>query len=281
MSRPPARLVPIALVALTVPLLAACGGGTHEIATPTVDVPETVAIGVMPAPLTDSPTLPPPPSPPSTTAPDSGSAATEPLGPLEGALRDHVDGDRLLFIGDGALASVTADVDRQLCDALSVFGWEAELDAFPGNDDLSYVSAVLDLRFNPENDLDWDAIVLWVGNEIPADGLGIAELTETLDATIERVAPRPVVLYTLSELDSGRVQFNEIIRSRAEEHAHVAIIDWAELGGPAGEVLELDGVSLSGDGRKRLPLITAQALGNAEPDGDGGCLGPGVAVEEE
>ena len=253
-------------------VLAGCAG-IDEISTPTVDVPETVAFGAMPEPLSDSPTLPPPPSPPS-TAGDGGAGSSLPAGPLQLPLRDHVDGNRLLMIGDGTLASAAPGADRQLCDALSVFGWEAEIVTFPGVDDLSYVPAVLDLRLRPDDGVDWDAVVLWVANELPADGLGLDELTGTLDAVIERVAPRPVVLYTLTELDEGRATFNEIIRTRPDEHPNVAVIDFAELAGAADEVLELDGVSLSSDGRKRLPLITAQALGESPDAQDGGCLDP-------
>jgi hypothetical protein len=259
--------VPVRL-AIAVSVAASACSGVDEITTPTADVPETVAMGVLPEPLTGTPTLPPPPSPP-TTAPATAEAV--PDEPIELPLTDHVDDDRILFIGDGTIASALPPGDRQLCDALSVFGWNVEIDAFAGVDDLSYVSAVLDLRLRPDDDLDWDAIALWVGNELPPDGLAVEELEATLDATIERAAPRPVVLYTLTELGELRVPFNEVIRSRAEEHTNVAVIDWAELAGDADEVLEDDAVTLASDGLKRLPLITAQALGEAPGDPIGGC----------
>ncbi len=272
MNRSASQLARLGVTATVFAVLAGCAG-IEEISTPTVDVPETVALGVMPEPLSDSPTLPPPPSPP-TTVGEPAPEDTVPSEPLALPLRDHVDGHRLLMIGDGTLASAAPGTDRQLCDALSVFGWEAEVVTFAGVDDLTYVPAVLDLRLRPEEGVDWDAVALWVGNELPADGLGVADLTETLDATIERLAPRPVVLYTLTELDAGRVTFNEIIRTRSDEHPNVAVIDFGELAGAAEEVLELDGVSLSSDGRKRLPLITAQALGEAPVNDDGGCIDP-------
>ena len=40
----------------------------------------------------------------------------------------------------------------------------------------------------------------------------MSELTEALDSAIERVAPRPVVLYTLTETDGSREQLNDVIR---------------------------------------------------------------------
>ena len=44
-------------------------------------------------------------------------------------------------------------------------------------------------------------------------------------------------------------------------HPNVVVIDWAELGGDAGDVLDDDGVSLTDDGLKRLPLQTAAVFG--------------------
>lgn len=281
MSSTARRTVSVGVVVTAAALLAACQG-TDEAATPTADVPSTAAIGSMPDSLTDSPTLPPPPSPPSTTVETSATDSTAPDGtvaPLTGPFSERLVGDRLLFIGDGTLASAAPPADQQLCDALSVFGWEAEIDTFPGTDNLSYVSAVLDLRLRPDDGIDWDAVALWVGNEVPADGLGTEELADVLDATIERVAPRLVILYTLTETDEGRSDFNAIIRDAARRHPNVGVIDWAESSGPVDEVVELDGVTLASDGRKRLPLITASALGEAPADQDGGCLEPGVETD--
>lgn len=248
--------------------------GADDVATPTADVPETVAIGELPETLTDSPTLPPPPPAPADT-----SGTTVPPGAVEQLVppfNTAVDGDRLLFIGDGTLASAAPDVDQQLCDALSVFGWEAEIDAFVGADDLSYVSAVLDLRLRPDDGLDWDAVVVWVGNELAPDALGTTELEEVLDATAERIAPRPLIVYTLTELTPAHAELNEVIDEVAGRHANVGVIDWGEQAGLASEVLEFDGVTLASDGHKRLPLITASSLGEAPEDQDGGCLEPGV-----
>jgi hypothetical protein len=273
-----------AIVFLAVPAsaLAACSSSGDESGTITIDVPATVAIGVLPDPLTDQPTLPPPPSPPTTavapagTTPPPGSIE----GPIEGPIGDAVLGDRVLLIGDGALLSAAPPNDSRMCDSLTLFGWDAELDAVAG-DDLTFVDEVLDARFVPDDDLDWDVVALFIGNQLPADQLAVTELTEVLDATIERVTPRPVVLFTLSETEPSRERLNEVIRGRQQEHPNVVVIDWAELGGDPGDVVADDGFSLTDDGLKRLPLQTAAAFGEAPVDQDGECLEPAFPLDDD
>ena len=189
--------------------------------------------------------------------------------PIGGA----VSGDRVLFIGDGTLLSAAPPNDSRMCDSLTLFGWDAELDAVD-SDDLTFVDEVLDARLAPDDDLDWDVVALFIGNQLPPDELAVDELEEVLADTIERVAPRPVMLYTLSETDRSREQLNEVIRAQPDEHPNVVVIDWAELGGAAAEVVADDGYSLTDDGLKRLPLQTAAVFGEAPVDQDGRCLQP-------
>ena len=269
MNRHPLRLA--AVLAVPVLSLVACSSVDDETLAVTIDVPETVALGVLPDPLTDQPTL-PPPSPPTTA--DTTPATTPPApGSVDVPIGGAVSGDRVLIIGDGTLLSAAPPNDSRMCDSLTLFGWDAELDAVDV-DDLTFVDEVLDARLVPDDDLDWDVVALFVGNQLPPDQLAVSELEEVLADTIERVAPRPVLLYTLSETSRTREQLNEVIRAQPDEHPNVLVIDWAELGGAAGEVVADDGYSLTDDGRKRLPLQTAAVLGEAPVDQDGRCLQP-------
>jgi hypothetical protein len=267
--------VTAAALGLAAVLAATACRGLDDVSTPTADVPDTAALGVLPEPLTDSPTLPPPPPAPTGEVAGTTVPATA-GGPVAPPFADSLEGDRLLFIGDGTLASAAPDNDQMLCDALSVFGWQAEIDAFEAPADLSYVSAVLDLRLRPEADLDWDAVVLWVANEVPPLGLAPDDLAAVLDETAERIAPRLLIVYTLTETDTARADLNTTIREVAARHPNVGVVDFAEQAGAASEVLLDDGVSLASDGLKRLPLITASAFGEAPIGLDGGCLEPGV-----
>jgi hypothetical protein len=281
MNRRPHRLA--VLLAVPTLTLAACSSGDDETPSVAIDVPETVALGVLPDPLTDQPTLPPPPSPPTTAA---ATPATEPAtepptpGTVAVPIGGAVAGDRVLLIGDGTLLSAAPPNDSRMCDSLTLFGWDAELDAVDG-DDLTFVGEVLDARLAPDDDLDWDVVALFIGNQLPPDGLAVDELEEVLADTIERVAPRPVLLFTLSETDRSREQLNEVIRAQPDEHPNVLVIDWAELGGAAAEVVADDGYSLTDDGLKRLPLQTASVLGEAPVDQDGRCLQPAFPGDDD
>ena len=285
MERAPRRLA-AALAAATV--LAACGGGADDPDVVTADVPATVALGVLPEPLTDQPTL-PPLAAPATTPPPTTQAPPQ---AVDGLVGEAVDGDLVLLIGDSMLASAAPPADIRVCDALTLFGWDVEMDTTLEGTDLTFVADVLDARLAPTGDagddeesdaVDWDVVGLFVGSQLPADELAVGEFTEVLDEVIERVSPRPLLLYTLTETDAIRRRLNEVVRERAAQHDNVVLIDWAELGGPASEVIRADGIGLGDDGLKRFALYTAQQMGQAPADQDGTCRDPrfGPEVEED
>lgn len=254
-------------------LLVACGGGSDDGDAAVVsDVPDTVAIGVLPDPLSNTPTLPAPPAPPTTVAETAETVAPGVDEPIEGPIGENVAGDRVLMIGDSLLASAAPRNDRLMCDAMTVFGWDAEIDAEPGHD-LDFADEVLDARLEPDDEEPWDVVVLMFGSELDPDDAAVAEQFEAfLDETLARVAPRPTLLYTLAVTDPGRVRLNRIIRDQRQSHPNVVVIDWAEDGGDPSDVVDEDGLRLTEDGAKRLSVLTAAALGEAPDDPVGDCL---------
>jgi hypothetical protein len=262
------------LLALSMGLVvaSACRGGEDETVQPAlIDVPETVAIGVLPAPLSDSPTLPAPPPPPTTT-PASTSTTTVVTGPIVGPVADHVSGNRLLMIGDALLATATPRNDGLMCDAVTLFGWETEIDAEPGHD-IGFAGDVLDERLEPDGEEPWDVVALMIGNELDGSDPAIASaFAEELDRLIERIAPRPVVIFTLPVADPGRSVLNDIINDRPNSYPNAVVIDFATKGGAADEVVDDTGLALTDDGNKRISVITAAALGKAPGGATGECL---------
>ncbi len=257
---------------MTLVVASACGGGEDETVQPAlVNVPETVAIGVLPAPLSDTPTLPAPPPPP-TTAPASTSTTTVVTGPIVGPVADHVSGNRLLMIGDAVLASATPRNDGLMCDAVTLFGWETEIDAEPGHD-LDFAGEVLDDRLEPDGEEPWDAVALMIGNELDGADPEVARaFADELDRLIERIAPRPVAIFTLPVADVGRSALNDIINDRPNSYPNAVVIDFATKGGAAEEVVDGTGLALTDDGNKRISMITAAALGKAPGGATGECL---------
>ena len=114
-----------------------------------VDIPDTVAMGVLPQQLSGASTLPAPPPPPTTaTTSTTTSAPPQPQGPVEAPIGDVVNGDRILLVGDSVLASAAPRNGGQLCDALELFGWQAEIDAVSDRG-IDFASGVLDARLTP------------------------------------------------------------------------------------------------------------------------------------
>lgn len=242
-------------------LLATVGcAGNDSMSTPAVVVPETVAIGGMPGPLSDTtvPTLPeiPVETSPTTTEPDGE--------PITGPLVDEVLDHRVLLIGDTALAAATARVGGSLCDIVTGFGWDVEVEAEPGRP-IEFADEVLDAVSD-----DWDVVGLMFGHHLTDT---VAEFAGRLDALLDRLGDRPVILYTVAELGEEQAEVNRLLRERARTRPNVVIVDWAEaIVAEPDALLDDGGPRPTEEGVGRLALFTA-ALLSRTPDGEPGeCL---------
>lgn len=241
--------------------LAACGTG--EPAEPQlVGVPETVAIGGLPGPLsgTTLPTL------PEVTAEATTTSTTEPRR-IDGPLADDVSDHRVLLIGDTALAAATPRAGGIMCDVLTGFGWDVAIEAEPGRP-LEFATEVLDTV----GDEEWDVVGLMFGHHLPDS---VEDYAQSLDELLDRLAPRPVVVFTVAELGEEQVAVNQVLRDRSSSRPNVVLVDWAESVAAEPDVL-LDGGGPrpTDEGAGRLALFTA-ALLSRTPDGRSGtCVEP-------
>lgn len=181
----------------------------------------------------------------------------------------EVAGDRLIVIGDSILASTAPRFGGTLCDALTEAGWTVEIDAEPGRF-LAFADRVLDQRLNPGDGTEWSAAVMFFGSNF--DG-GLDGFEQLLDELLERLAPRPVLLLTVTEFQENRSEVNEIIRARAGDR--VRIIDWARITAGEPGLLARDGLHLSSAGQNRMVTELALAIGVAptlSSVGVGTCL---------
>lgn len=262
-----------AVACLAAATLVACGDDDQPSVASLVDIPETVAIGRMPEPPSHAATLPAPPPPP-TTAPTS-SATTAPADAgevVDGALGESASGSRLILIGDSILASAAPRNDGLLCDALALFGWQVAIEAEP-DADVDFATEVLDAALDVEGEPDWNAVGLAFGTRVDGtDEAALAAFTEDLDAVIERVSPRPTILFTLVDADEGRAAVNEVIRSRGDANPNVLVVEFADAGADGVDVVDRAGLQLTDDGMKRFSVRTAAAVGKAPGDSEGECL---------
>jgi hypothetical protein len=241
-------------------LVAAACAGDEAFAPPLVGVPETVAIGGMPGPLSDTtvPTL------PEITLEDTTTTEVEP-DPITGPLVDEVLGHRVLLIGDTALAATTPRADGLMCDVVTGFGWDVEIEAEPGRS-IAFAGEVLDELL----DDDWDVVGLMFGHHVEDT---VEDFERTLDEILDRLDPRPVILVTVAELGDEQVQINRALRERQRSRANVVILDWAEATSSEPDVLLDDGgPTPSEEGAGRLALFTAALLSRTPGDDPGTCL---------
>ncbi len=246
-------------------VVAACGA-SNETADPVVSaVSPTIALTGMPEPLsgaTDPPSPPTAPAPPTTAArPTTTTEPPEPIG-------DRVLGNRLLMIGDSLLASTAERFGGQMCDVLVEQGWSVAVEA-EESQQIGFGDEVLDERLEKSDAPEWDAAAIFLGNNFDGDLVAFAK---GLTDYIERLAPRPTLVYTLTEVDDDHAALNRMIRALPLTHADVVVVDWAQLTAESPELLASDGLHLSDEGRTHLAVATAQALGEAPDTDDAVCL---------
>lgn len=255
----------IVLTAALASAAAGCSAADSEVATTVVATPAgTVPIGDLPerpsgdvVPTIPVITLDTVAVPDSTTGPDAPLLVVEPL-------VDDVDGNRVLLIGDTALAATTTRATDSMCQVVNGFGWDVEVEAEPGRT-IAFADEVISRVAD-----DWDVVGLMFGHyvETTVDDFGVA-----LDALLERLAARPVILYTVAEIGEDQVAVNEVLRDRDAVWPNVVLIDWAEKVGIEPEVLVEDGGPTPTDeGAGRLGLFTAALLGRVDTDVPGACV---------
>jgi hypothetical protein len=265
----------LAVGALGLMLATACSDGDAADVTVPADFSDTVALGELPEPPSDG--VIPVGTVEGAVESSSTTSTTSTVPRLDGPVGEVADGNRLLLIGDSVLASSAPRNDGIACDVLTGFGWDVEVDAEPGRF-VDFASAVLDERLDPGAGLDWDAAVIFLGNLFDGDLVGFEA---ELDAALTRLAPRPVVLYTLTGDSVAVDELNEVIRSRVDVHPNIAIVDWAAhvAAETDRELLDGDGPQLTEEGSGRIIVLLAGVLDRA-PAPDAGAPDDSTTTSE-
>lgn len=195
------------------------------------------------------------------------------------SLGELVTGNRALIVGDSIFASTAPRFGGSMCERLNEAGWDVEINAEPGRF-IAFAREVLDVRFAPEQGLDWDVAVMFFGsnyNENPTS------FRSALESLLDELSPRPVLLLTVTEFRQSRKEVNDIIRNVGAQNTNVQILDWARITAAEPGLLNTDGLHLSTAGKNRITTEIALALGTAPTlvtDGEGDCL-PTLFIEDE
>jgi hypothetical protein len=176
-----------------------------------------------------------------------------------------IAGNRVIVIGDSIFASASRRLGGELCDTLVPMGWAIEVDAEPARR-IQFGNEVLDIRLRVE----WDAAVLMLGNNYVSVAPDYYRVQ--LEKILDRLSPRPIVLFTVTLSSEKKVAVNEMIFEAAAARDNVHILDWAAFTTAHPEVLRTDGLHVTEDGRQVLADELARVLGQA-PAQPGECLG--------
>ncbi len=268
-------------------LLAACGTANSDGATTEPTAAPTVPdVGSLPETV--------PGSTPTSSAPlveikrpttVGGEVATE--------VGQQVSGNRLLMIGDSIFAGTDTRYGGEMCAGLEPLGWAVEVAAEAGrfvefgvevaeNElPLQSVSSESDIPTTsddaagessttlppPAADGDWDAVALFLGSNYNGDQDNYDAAMRTI---LDRIAPRPALLYTVTEFRPDYTEVAEVIAQLAIDYPNVTVIDWKTAAETPG-VLRPDGIHPNNEGEEVLVALTAVALGQA-PAGEAECI---------
>jgi hypothetical protein len=177
------------------------------------------------------------------------------------------EGNRILMIGDSILASTSLRYGNHMCEAVVPLGWQVAVEAEPSRF-IDFGNRVLDklLLDDATPEEDWHAAVVFLGSNYGGDEAKYeAELVRILD----RLAPRPTLLLTVTEYRPDYVEVNEVVNRLGAERDNVTVIDWTTISETPG-VLSNDRLHPTDAGRRVLAESVAAALGPV--DGVGECL---------
>jgi hypothetical protein len=153
-----------------------------------------------------------------------------------------------------------------MCARLVPHGWAVEIDAENGRD-AGVGLQVLEDRLDEGEE--WDAAVVMLGNNYRNNP---RQLDEQIEVILDRLAPAPVILLTVTEFEEEQAEVNYVLRTEAAGRENVYRLEWAERTAHDDSLVGADGLHLSERGKVALTAMVRLALGDAPPGSLGECL---------
>ena len=267
LRRPPVGLSGV-LFAVAALALAACGtGGGETVETESTPVPTVGGVGYLPDTVPTT-TIDPNADPADIVVDVVVSRPVDEQGVVEQQVSELVAGNRVIVLGDSILASTATRFGGELCAELEPSGWAIEINAEPGRF-VEFGNRVLDRRLPDDlgGDDDWDGAIVHLGSNYALDQ---DQYREELDEILSRLAPRPVLLLTVTVYRPAWSEVNDVIDEMAEEYDNVILVDWERTARTPG-VLSRDGLHPGDAGEQVLVELIAVALGDL-PGAEADCL---------
>ena len=229
--------------------LSACGSSGSTEPTTTAVGGTVAGVGVLPGdsqPVTTS------------TEPSSTTLASRVL-----TVGEVSAGPRLLMIGDSILAAVSRRYTNLACDTLVPMGWQVSVEAERGR----FVD--LGVRVvNKKLPQGFDAAVVFLGTNYGRDQ---KIYKKYLDQILDELAPRPVIIFTVTEYKPHLAEVNEVIEQEVAERDDLWLIDWRTITKDK-TLLWRDGIHPVDAGNQVLMSELVKVLGDAPGDEPGACL---------
>jgi hypothetical protein len=186
----------------------------------------------------------------------------------ETAMADLVQGPRVMVIGDSIFASASRRYGGEICAALTPRGFDVEVNAEVGRF-VDFGERVLERRLRPNAGVDWDAVVISLGSNFGGD---LSAYRTRLIRILDKLEPRPVLLFTVSEFRPDRIKLNDVIVEMVRMYPNVFVVDWSAIVARDSSLLQRDRLHLTQDGRDRMAAEMARALGTYSTSQTGQCL---------
>ena len=182
--------------------------GEDDLVAPPASVGTVPGVGVLPEALSRSPHL-------EVTTTSSSSTVPRPTVTVDRtellSIGERVQGNRLIMIGDSILASTSRRYTGEMCLGLVPLTGRSRSTPRRAGSSTSE-TRVLNARLQPEAGVDWDVAAVFLGTNYGGD---IEVYTRELDEILARLAPRPTLLYTVTEFKPNRADVNAAIRGHA------------------------------------------------------------------
>lgn len=202
---------------------------------------------------------------PPTSPPGYGEVSLDPLvvGGRSETIGEAAAGPKLLMIGDSILASTATRYGDLGCTTLVPLGWKVAIEAEVGR--FVDLGVRIVKRKLPQG---FDAAVVFLGTNYR----GVQDEYRTaMIEILDRLAPRPVLILTVSEHDKEIAEVNRVIIEQVGQRENVWLIDWRRLSKNPG-ILWRDGIHPTEEGEKFLIDTIARVLGKAPGGQAGECL---------
>jgi hypothetical protein len=235
-------------------VLASCG--SDDAAPVTSDSVPALVVGVGTLPSADMQPLTIPPTP--STFPSGSSIPIRQL-----TVGEVADGPRLLMIGDSIFASISRRFYNNACEGLVPLGWQVSVEAERGRF-IDLGVKILDAKL----DDGWDAAAVFLGTNY---GRNKVVYEQYLDEILDRLAPRPTIIFTTTEYRVEQREVNEVIEKEVLARDNLWLVDWRSISQAPG-VLWRDGIHPTTAGNELMVDILEETLGEAPGDEPGECL---------